>query len=79
MVFTPTDIGRLVTPGAPVLSPDGTRAAFTVTRTDVEANSYRSAVWLVRTDGSAPARQVTADNNDANPMGRNDGALSQSS
>lgn len=42
MVFTPTDIGRLVTPGAPVLSPDGTRAAFTVTRTDVEANSYRS-------------------------------------
>lgn len=50
----PADIGRLVSVGDPAVSPDGARVAVTVTRVDVEANRYRSAIWLV------PAHEGTA-------------------
>lgn len=56
----PHDIGRLITVSSPALSPDGTTVAYVVTRVDLDANAYRSAVWIVPADGSARPRQLTA-------------------
>ncbi len=56
----PDDIGHMVEVGAPAVSPDGRLVAWTVRRTDLDANRYRSAVWLGPADGSRPPRQVTA-------------------
>ena len=56
----PADIALVVVPSDPRLSPDGTSVCFTVTRADIEANRYRSAVWTAPADGSAPARPITA-------------------
>ena len=55
------DYYRVKTVGNPELSPDGKWVAFTVS-TRVEAtNDNTSEVWLVPSDGSAPARRVSAD------------------
>lgn len=56
----PVDIGRLVTLSDPAVSPDGSQVAYVVSRTDLDANRYRSAVWLATADGSVPPRQLTA-------------------
>lgn len=56
----PDDIGHMVEVGAPAVSPDGRMVAWTVRRTDLDANRDRSAVWLAPADGSRPPRQVTA-------------------
>lgn len=72
----PDDIGRLVTPSDPRVSPDGTLVAFTVTRVDAAANRYRSAVWLAATDGSHPPAPLTAgDEADAHPAWSPDGRM----
>ncbi len=42
------------------LSPDGARIAYAVRTIDREKNAYRSAIWLVPFDGSAPGRQLTS-------------------
>ena len=59
MVMRPSDIGRLVSVSDPSVSPDGGTVAFVVTRVDMDANRYRSAVWLAAADGSSPPRQIT--------------------
>lgn len=55
----PADIGRLVGASKPVVSPDGGTIAFVVSRTDLDANRYRSAVWLAAADGSSAAYQFS--------------------
>lgn len=70
----PTDIGRLVSLADPRVSPDGTQVAFVVTRTDLDANRYRSSIWLAATDGSTPPYQLTSgDRGDAQPVWSPDG------
>ncbi len=72
----PDDIGHLVEVGAPAVSPDGQLVAWTVRRTDLDANRYRSAVWLAPADGSRPPRQVTAGTDgDGEPTWSPDGSL----
>lgn len=72
----PQDIGHLVEVGAPAVSPDGQLVAWTVRRTDLDANRYRSAVWLAPADGSRPPRQVTAGTDgDGEPTWSPDGRL----
>ena len=56
----PTDIAELVTVGEPRVSPDGRTVAFTMTTADLEANRYRSQVWLAAADGASPPRPFTA-------------------
>jgi dipeptidyl aminopeptidase/acylaminoacyl peptidase len=71
----PADIGRLVSPSTPRVSPDGTLIAVVVTRVDLEADRYRSALWLVPADGSRPARPLTAgEGSDGNPAWSPDGS-----
>ncbi|MEJ2870918.1 S9 family peptidase [Actinomycetospora sp. OC33-EN08] len=67
----PADIARLVSPGDPRVSPDGRRVAVVVTRVDLEADRYRSAIWVAPVDG-AP-RPLTGGDGDANPRWSPDG------
>ncbi len=55
----PTDLALLRVPGVPTVSPDGRIAVVAVARPDLEADEYRSQLWAVPTDGSAPARPLT--------------------
>ncbi|MGI5127782.1 TolB family protein [Pseudonocardia sp. CA-107938] len=70
----PADIGRPVSVSSPRVSPDGTRVAFVVTRVDLAANTYRSAVWLAHVDGSVPPFPVTSgEHTDGSPVWSPDG------
>ncbi len=70
----PSDIGRLVTLGAPAVSPDGTVVAVAVRRVDLGANRYRTAIWLTPTDGSGPPRRLTgSEHGDSSPAWSPDG------
>jgi dipeptidyl aminopeptidase/acylaminoacyl peptidase len=55
----PADLALVRIPGPPTLSPDGRLAVVAVTRLDLDADEYRSQLWLAPTDGSAPPRQIT--------------------
>jgi dipeptidyl aminopeptidase/acylaminoacyl peptidase len=61
------DIGLLRWPSSPTVSPDGERVAFALNRVDLEADGYRSDLWVVRADGSEPARQLTRGGFDSIP------------
>jgi dipeptidyl aminopeptidase/acylaminoacyl peptidase len=52
------DLFRLILPGTPVLSPDGTRVAFVVKRLDRAENRYRSHLWMMPAKGGR-ARALT--------------------
>ena len=69
----PTDLALLRTPGTPTVSPDGRMAVVAVTRLDLDADEYRSQLWAVPTDGSAPARPITAGERDTAPSFSPDG------
>jgi len=55
----PADIYDIASVGESEISPDGRQVAFVVTRMERSDDSYRSAIWLVATDGGEP-RQFTA-------------------
>ena len=55
----PEDLYRIHIATDPRLSPDGAEVAFVVQSSGPGRTDYRSAIWLVPADGSAPPRQVT--------------------
>jgi dipeptidyl aminopeptidase/acylaminoacyl peptidase len=69
----PADIGRLVTVANPKVSPGGRRVAFVVNRVDLDANRYRSSVWLAAADGSSAPFPLTAGDQDGQPAWSPDG------
>lgn len=69
----PADLALLRLPGAPSLSPDGRRAVVAVTRLDLDADAYRSRLWLVDTTGAEPPRPLTAGPRDSAPVWSPDG------
>ena len=69
----PSDIYRMRMPGTPTLSPDGRHAIVSVRRMDPEADDYTGQLWVVPTDGSAPARQLTQGWKDGSPVYSPDG------
>src|SRR5579875_187762 len=72
----PEDLFALAWISDAQISPDGTRVAFVVTQLDRENDEYRSAIWLVPADGSAPARQLTSGAaRDAEPRWSPDGRM----
>jgi len=58
--MVPEDVYELTGAGDPRLSPDGERIAYSVWRIDREENAYRSAVWIARTDATAPPERFTS-------------------
>lgn len=77
----PSDLGLLRWPSSPTVSPDGRRVAFTVHRIDLEADGYRSNLWVMDTDtntdadtdGSGSPRQLTWSGFDSTPRWSPDG------
>ena len=69
----PNDLALLRTPGVPTVSPDGRMAVVAVSRADLEADEYRSQLWAVPTDASAPARPLTSGHEDSAPAFSPDG------
>jgi dipeptidyl aminopeptidase/acylaminoacyl peptidase len=67
-------IGSIVQAGTPAVSPDGAWIAFTVVRVDLEANKYRSQVWLTSADGSVGPHPITSGKKDGNPTWAPDSA-----
>ncbi len=56
------------------ISPDGARVAYVVREMDRGADAYRSAIWLVPSDGSAPGTRFTSGpGQDAQPRWSPDG------
>ena len=56
----PADLFRIQWVTDACIAPDGRLVACTVTRLDEQADDYRSAIWLVPADGSAPPRRFTS-------------------
>lgn len=69
-----SDLGLLRWPSSPTVSPDGSRVAFALNRIDLDADGYRSDLWVVAIDGSQPARQLTRSGFDSMPRWSPDGA-----
>ena len=69
----PADLALLRLPGQPTLSPDGTRAVVAVSRPDLDADDYRSRLWLVDTTGATPPRPLTEGPRDSAPAWSPDG------
>jgi dipeptidyl aminopeptidase/acylaminoacyl peptidase len=69
----PNDLALLRTPGVPTVSPDGRIAVVAVARPDLEDDEYRSQLWAVPTDASAPARPLTSGHQDSAPAFSPDG------
>jgi len=69
----PADLALLRTPGVPAVSPDGRIAVVAVSRLDLDADEYRSRLWAVPVDGSAPARPLTSGARDTAPAFSPDG------
>ena len=69
----PTDLSLLRVPGVPAVSPDGRTAVVAVTRLDLTADEYRSQLWTVPTDASAPAAPLTHGHADSAPAFSPDG------
>ncbi len=69
----PADLTRLVTLSPPTLSPDGANAVVAATRPELADDSYRSSLWLVPVDGTAPPRRLTHGTRDTAPRYSPDG------
>jgi dipeptidyl aminopeptidase/acylaminoacyl peptidase len=57
--MTVDDLWKLQRVGAPAVSPDGARVAFSVAVPDVEKNSSNSDLWMVPYDGGGPPKRLT--------------------
>lgn len=63
-----------VSTGEVAVSPDGSKVAFTTSRVDLEANTYRRQIWLADTDGSGTPRPLTSgDPGETSPVWSPDG------
>src|SRR5262245_52600461 len=54
------DVGRLVTAGQRRVAPGGDQIAYGVTRTGLDANEYRSRIWLAYSDATRAAVPLTS-------------------
>src|SRR6185295_10442872 len=57
--MTPEDLWAMERVGSAAVSPDGRSAVFAVTAYSVDKNKGNSDLWLVPTDGTAPPRRLT--------------------
>jgi dipeptidyl aminopeptidase/acylaminoacyl peptidase len=75
--LSPRDLlGNFVAAGGPAVSPDGGRVVYAVRRVDLDANKYRSQLWIAPTDASAPPRPLTdGAKGDGDPVWSPDGRL----
>ena len=75
---TVTDMLKIRSIGNVTLSPDGSKAAFTVTAIESDAETkwdykYVTQIWMVLTDGPSTPRQLTTKESAAQPAWSPDG------
>lgn len=70
--FTIEDVYRLTTASGPVVSPDGTLVAYTVSHSDLKNTKSYSDVWVMRADGTDTVA-VTTDGLSYSPVWSQDG------
>lgn len=75
---TVTDMLKIKSIGTITLSPDGSKAAFTVTAIENDTENkedykYVTQIWMVLTDGSSEPRQLTTKENSIQPTWSPDG------
>jgi dipeptidyl aminopeptidase/acylaminoacyl peptidase len=58
--ITHDDVWTMNRLGSPLVSPDGRLAVISVTEPSFEKDASVSDLWLIRVDGSAPARRLTS-------------------
>lgn len=73
-----TDMLKIKTVGSVKLSPDGSKAAFTVTSIEPETDKkweykYETQVWMIETNGNSSPRQLTTKENSSQPAWSPDG------
>lgn len=71
--ITEKDLLKFVWVADPQIAPDGSQAAFVRVTVDEKKDTYDTAVWIVRTDGSEPPRPLTTGPRDASPRWSPDG------
>src|SRR5262245_8326137 len=57
----------------PQISPDGSQVAFVRVTIDEKKDAYETAIWIVKADGSEPARALTSGIRDNSPRWSPDG------
>jgi dipeptidyl aminopeptidase/acylaminoacyl peptidase len=72
-LITETDLFDLVWIADPQISPDGRQIAFVRVTVNEKKDGYDTALWMVPTDGSEPARQFTSGPRDGSPRWSPDG------
>jgi dipeptidyl aminopeptidase/acylaminoacyl peptidase len=68
-----TDLFQFVWIADPQMSPDGSQVAFVRVTVNKKADAYETAIWLVKSDGSEPARPITSGIRDLSPRWSPDG------
>jgi dipeptidyl aminopeptidase/acylaminoacyl peptidase len=72
--ITEKDLFKFVWIADPQISPDGSQVSFVRVSVDEKADQYDSSLWIVKSDGSEPARRLTAGPRDTSPRWSPDGA-----
>ena len=67
------ELAKIPRVGGVAVSPDGRLVAYTVTTPDVEANTSRSAVWIVPSAGGEARRITSGEKQDGDPRFSPDG------
>ena len=73
--FTPADWYKVTTVSSAVLSPDGSKVAFTVTTLRESENRRHSEVWVVSTAGGEAARYTSPAFESSDPRFSDDGTI----
>ena len=71
--ITEKDLLAFVWVADPQISPDGSQVAFVRAMVDEKKDSYDTAIWLAKTDGSEPPRAITSGVRDTSPRWSPDG------
>jgi dipeptidyl aminopeptidase/acylaminoacyl peptidase len=67
------DLFAFVWVADPQIAPDGSQVAFVKVTVDEKKDAYDTAIWIVKTDGSEPARALTSGVRDTSPRWSPDG------
>jgi len=69
------DLFKFVWVADPQIAPDGSQVAFVRVSIDEKKDTYDTAIWLAKTDGSEPPRPLTSGTRDVSPRWSRDGRL----